>query len=306
MENCTPSALVDTGRKCLQCDAPLFEAADKTTGRKKKYCSQECSYRYRRQRAPRPTAAVQCVCCGNTFERSARSSVGYCSGACRAKLERVSWTPERKAQELRRWNEYGKAYTKAQRTAETQEEREARLAREREASRRRYWARRGEAPPTLPTCETCGAPFKYPHQKRCTAEGCPAAEIAAMCSREGCDKPMLGAGLCGSHYSQEWLAAHPGALNEKNDRRRTLKMNAFVENVNRFDVFERDRWTCHICREPINPELKHPDPRSASIDHVIPLAKGGEHSMRNVRAAHLSCNCSKKDSVMESQIPLFA
>ena len=34
-----------------------------------------------------------------------------------------------------------------------------------------------------------------------------------------------------------------------------------------------------------------------SIDHVIPLAKGGEHSWNNVMLAHRLCNSRKSDKV---------
>lgn len=38
---------------------------------------------------------------------------------------------------------------------------------------------------------------------------------------------------------------------------------------------------------------------SASVDHIVPLSRGGEHSMNNVQCAHLSCNCSKSDQTIE-------
>jgi len=34
-----------------------------------------------------------------------------------------------------------------------------------------------------------------------------------------------------------------------------------------------------------------------SLDHVIPLSKGGEHSMSNARLAHTYCNSIKSDQV---------
>lgn len=43
---------------------------------------------------------------------------------------------------------------------------------------------------------------------------------------------------------------------------------------------------CHICGRPIAYDLPHLDPMSFVIDHVIPLAKGGEDALSNVRAAH--------------------
>lgn len=40
-------------------------------------------------------------------------------------------------------------------------------------------------------------------------------------------------------------------------------------------------------------------PMSASVDHIVPLSRGGEHSMANVQCAHLSCNSSKGDQTIE-------
>ena len=51
---------------------------------------------------------------------------------------------------------------------------------------------------------------------------------------------------------------------------------------------------CHICGEPIDYTLPHLDPRAFVIDHVVPLAKGGEDALSNVRAAHRECNSKKR------------
>jgi len=59
------------------------------------------------------------------------------------------------------------------------------------------------------------------------------------------------------------------------------------------EIFDRDDWNCHICGKPINPSEKHPAPMSATIDHLIPILKGGRHIRENVKAAHLRCNIQK-------------
>ena len=59
------------------------------------------------------------------------------------------------------------------------------------------------------------------------------------------------------------------------------------------DIFERDGWVCGVCGQKINKRLKHPNPRSKSIDHIAPLSKGGADAPINVQAAHLRCNLSK-------------
>ena len=56
----------------------------------------------------------------------------------------------------------------------------------------------------------------------------------------------------------------------------------------------RDKPACHICGEPIDYTLPHLDPRAFVIDHVIPLDKGGEDALSNVKAAHRLRGCNSK------------
>ena len=57
-------------------------------------------------------------------------------------------------------------------------------------------------------------------------------------------------------------------------------------------LLERDNYTCAICGIKISQDWES---RSAmpSIDHIMPLSLGGQHSWDNVRAVHLGCNNSK-------------
>lgn len=52
---------------------------------------------------------------------------------------------------------------------------------------------------------------------------------------------------------------------------------------------------CHICGQPIDYTLTHPDPMSYVVDHLMPVAKGGPDTLANKRAAHRSCNRAKAD-----------
>lgn len=58
-------------------------------------------------------------------------------------------------------------------------------------------------------------------------------------------------------------------------------------------VYERDGWVCGICTEPVDREASWPDPLSASLDHVMPVSRGGTHSPDNAQCAHLICNVRK-------------
>jgi 5-methylcytosine-specific restriction endonuclease McrA len=54
------------------------------------------------------------------------------------------------------------------------------------------------------------------------------------------------------------------------------------------------RAACHICGEAIDYTLGRHDPRAFVIDHVVPLHQGGADELSNVKAAHRSCNSTKR------------
>ncbi len=57
---------------------------------------------------------------------------------------------------------------------------------------------------------------------------------------------------------------------------------------------------CGICGKPVDKSLKFPHPLSASIDHIIPVDKGGHPSdLSNLQLAHLCCNRQKSDKLVE-------
>lgn len=60
-------------------------------------------------------------------------------------------------------------------------------------------------------------------------------------------------------------------------------------------IYVRDGWICGICAQPVDPNLRYPDLMSASLDHVVPLSKGGAHTKANVRLAHWICDSRRGD-----------
>lgn len=90
-----------------------------------------------------------------------------------------------------------------------------------------------------------------------------------------------------------WARKHALTKREKNQRRRALQKNVSVELVQNLVVFCRDNWVCGICKTAVDPKLEYPNVNSKSLDHIIPLSKGGQHSYDNVQLAHLSCNRRK-------------
>lgn len=55
-------------------------------------------------------------------------------------------------------------------------------------------------------------------------------------------------------------------------------------------VFERDGWTCWLCGQPIPQDARVPDPRAATLDHLVPRSRGGDDDPANLGAAHFVCN----------------
>lgn len=81
--------------------------------------------------------------------------------------------------------------------------------------------------------------------------------------------------------------------------RRARKKDAWIETVVPQRVFERDNWTCMPCGDPLDREVSwdrnNPPHFYPTVDHVMPLAMGGDHSYSNVQAAHWICNVLKND-----------
>lgn len=60
---------------------------------------------------------------------------------------------------------------------------------------------------------------------------------------------------------------------------------------------------CGICGRPVDFDKKFPDPWSATIDHIIPVIKGGDPtSLENLQLAHSYCNRQKSTKLVEIRV----
>lgn len=61
--------------------------------------------------------------------------------------------------------------------------------------------------------------------------------------------------------------------------------SAYYQRV-RLEVLNRDAYTCHYCGQEAN-----------TVDHLIPISKGGTDQAENMVAACNKCNASKRDRI---------
>lgn len=94
-------------------------------------------------------------------------------------------------------------------------------------------------------------------------------------------------------HKQKYRKANPDKGNSWAAQYRAKKLSAFISTVNRKDIFERDGYICQLCGTGVLPFVPHQHPMYPTIDHIIPLSKGGTHEPSNVQTAHLGCNASK-------------
>jgi hypothetical protein len=90
-----------------------------------------------------------------------------------------------------------------------------------------------------------------------------------------------------------WRKAHPEAKRASEHRRRVRKRGGIVEDFLDIEIFERDNYICGICHKRINRQRRCPDPLSVTLDHIVAIANGGNHTRDNVQASHFGCNMSK-------------
>lgn len=70
-------------------------------------------------------------------------------------------------------------------------------------------------------------------------------------------------------------------------------IGAFKKNRERI---MRTQTVCGICGKPVDFSLKYPHPMSATVDHIIPVSKGGHPTdIDNLQLAHRCCNRAKSD-----------
>lgn len=56
---------------------------------------------------------------------------------------------------------------------------------------------------------------------------------------------------------------------------------------------------CYLCSEPIDLTVPRTSAMGATVDHIMPLSKGGTDDFENLQLAHWVCNNRKSDKLIE-------
>lgn len=153
-----------------------------------------------------------------------------------------------------------------------------------------------------------------------------------ICTEVGCGLPYLAKGLCRKHYNQQhhktnwdlrylqkktyYIANREDLLEKRKIRhkdnpeqsrkaqaiRRAKLAKAVWEGFTEKAVLSSYGNHCYLCLEAI--DLQAPRRVGAPgweqglhIEHVIPISKGGSHTLENVRPSHGLCNLRKGKNI---------
>lgn len=113
-----------------------------------------------------------------------------------------------------------------------------------------------------------------------------------------CNKPVI----VPSSFTQK-IVSHPQCKEErlrKRQRRKSVGRRGYraaIRSLGIEQLGDRDNWTCHICEQPVDPLLPCNDKQGATVDHVMPLSRGGSDELDNLKLAHWICNVRKSNKL---------
>jgi 5-methylcytosine-specific restriction endonuclease McrA len=141
------------------------------------------------------------------------------------------------------------------------------------------------------SCAECGRLFttRYANQVLCSDDEC----RRKYQSRQSSETIMRRYHADPAFKAKITFAAH-------NRRASKLGLEGIATRENLVALlYERDRAICGICGAEV---VELDGPMRPSIDHTIPVSRGGPHALHNLQLAHYRCNLSKHDNLPPAEI----
>jgi hypothetical protein len=254
-------------RQCPQC-GNTFQV---TVASRKVLCGFGCLAAYTAARTKVPVRWHRCEVCGKEFQHR--------GGANRCCSRECGWKIQKRTGESNDWEHFwfrdcaicGDRLVTSRRLRVICARRECGL----EIKRRKEYETRSRAPRPICTCRECGLKF------------IPGAS----------DKRRL--------FCSDTCCGRAGHRDTKARRKLIIRSrggDGIQSTAIRFtDVWDQTGGYCHICgrlcaRREMRLELK------PTLDHVIPLSRGGSHLMSNAAIAHFICNTFKGDRPLTPEL----
>lgn len=257
---------------------PRACAVDGCDGRIKAhgYCLRHYRQLQRGGIKPDPT---NCAFCGASIAGKSPGTL-YCSGNCKvqawAKANPQKWQELQAAKVCKVHAAYcqvcGTAFVSRKASKTCSKECRRLVARQKQASKPKQPHRLGvRYTPPIRTCDQCGRQW---------------SAIKRVGSSPCCPTP-------------ECLAASRKAAKKaaKSGKGHVSRAKSKGREYSYFDVtkvLRRDKWRCQLCGQRTPKELRGTeDPHAPEIDHIVPIAAGGNHLPENCQCACRRCNSLK-------------
>ena len=155
----------------------------------------------------------------------------------------------------------------------------------------------------LNACAHCGRPIRpsLKYCPTCSHDGARAGtwiDGEKVCS--DCGTPIdvyRGCGnlcsVCASDRRRERERTYRRESGMGNHRKRARHFNVPCEPVVKRRVFERDSYVCQDCGRKTSTRGGWLSPRYPTLDHIVPLSRGGAHVYANCRCVCRQCNIDK-------------
>ena len=222
---------------------------------------------------------LKCKTCGDEFERTV-SFLKHGNVICQKCEHEKTLIRQAERREAQRQES-------AKKQARREAEREAkRLAKSLEPSA--YQLSRMALLDDVHVCKVCGK--EYTLREYMQSTGSKYYRDSGYCSAE-CRHKAFGRSVRRSRKRRH--------VPENHRQRARANGCAYDASVTLPKLIKRKGLRCAICGEMCDPNdhtWGYTGPQSPSIDHIIPMAKGGGHIWGNVQVAHVICNSYKGDS----------